>query len=181
MKKHLVAIALVLSLAMNAGVLGMLLVQWLTTKKQAERHERWLPESRESLGTSKSPELRRQYLKLRQKNRKEIQRSQETRLSFINSLQAQHFDEAESRRLLTEYLKAKTIMERALGESMISIKKGIKDPQTMQAFNARIRQKSVQLGKLANQDSLQADSLHQFRRPLRAKILQRIRHRRGNW
>jgi hypothetical protein len=67
MKKHLVAIALVLSLAMNAGVLGMLLVQWLTTKKQAEQHERWLPESRESLGTSKSPELRRQYLKLRQK------------------------------------------------------------------------------------------------------------------
>lgn len=172
-------IALVLSLAMNAGIIGMLLVQWLSPKQQTEQVQRWQAYRREGLGIMNAPELRQHNQDFRKKNQAKIMKSQEARRSFVSSLQAQPFDEAKTRKLLKEYLEARSGMEMALGESMISLKKNIRDPQAMQAFNSRIRQRSTQLEKLAGRDSLASDSLRQFRRPLRARVLNRLRQRRG--
>ena len=181
MKKRWIIIALVLSLAMNAGILGMLIVKWLTNDKSPERTQTIGPFGLDDLQSKQAQELRRQFLESRQKNRAKLQESQEARRAFMSTLTDQNFDETKARRQLKEYLATRAETEKAIGESLISLRSGIKDPQTLETFSNRVRQRNDQLDELARRDTVRADSLHRARNPVRARILNKLRQRRANW
>ena len=168
-------------MAMNAGIIGILIVQWLTEDRPPEQNETTFVPWRDGMGNKHTLELRRQFLESRERNRAKLQKSQDSRRAFMNALTDENFDEGKTRKLLKEYLDARAGMEKAIGESMISLRTGIRDPKAKDAFNSRIRQRSYQLDDLARRDSLSGDSLTQHRNPIRARILNKLRQRRTNW
>jgi len=181
MKKRWIYIALVLSMAMNAGIIGVLLVQWLSPDKPAEVDAQEHPFRDGGFLAANNPILRRQFMEARAENKPKIQRSLETRRAFVSSLQEQEFDQQKSRKLLKEYLTAISDMENTLGERLISFRTIIKDPKDVQDFNARIEQRRAQLDELAKRDTTTADSSFRGDGRLRERIADRIKQRRARW
>lgn len=175
MKKRWIYIALLLSLAMNAGIFGVLLTNWLS-KPVHTRERRQLVKGGFCNGAN--PQM---IQEARAKNIAKIEQSQSARRSFINSLMEDSFDETKTLKHLQKYLAARSDLETSLGESLISIRTNIKDPQALHTFKAHVKQRISHLDALTPRDTLAADSSFQNLNRPRAKIAERLRQRRAIW
>lgn len=177
MKKPWLRILLMLSLAMNAGILGTLLYQWFRPEKMDVAYNT-NPAPSEPFAYN-DPTLRRHYQEALAKNRTKLEFSRKARRSFVSSLAEENFNEQKSHQLLKEFLSARADMETSLGESLINFRSKIKDPKQVEAFNQRIRERNTRLENISHTDSLASDSTSIIRDRIKSRIKDRVMQRRA--
>lgn len=179
---------LLLSMAVNLGVLGTLVAKWIFPRGNGARQESTVPGDSSLLVGGEWRKTRQQMLATREKSKPLIDRSRKARKDFVAALSNEEFDESKARKALREFLAAREAMEESLGEGLITVRSGMKDSLAVAFFRQRMEQRGLLQERIADRleersakrDSLRGDSLYLPRENIRDRIRERIKNRLKN-
>lgn len=149
MRKNWLWLLLLLSLAVNLGLLGTLAVRWIWPPKPSSEKVQvradGLPEDDSELAL-----VRQQLQSFRIENKALIDKSREARMNFVTTLSAPAFDPKQAKVHLREYLAARTDLEASLGENLIDVRSGMPDTLAMNFFGRRIQRREALRERLSD-------------------------------
>lgn len=182
MRNKWLLILLLVSVAVNLGVLGTLVVKWLSPPKSELADNEFYGDDNKLQARGELQKIRKQMQATRDQNRPLIEKSQQARKDFVAVLSETKFDKKKASTYLEKFLKARSAMESSLGEGLIDIRAQMTDSLAAKYFQQRQIGREMLRERLAeraeNRGWRQGDSLETPRERIRQRIRERIRNRR---